>query len=243
MCCCPVVGGTVEAVQQQEDARPALIIAGGEGPATDDLPTTLLDATLVIAADSGLDTAARLGIDVDVAIGDFDSASAAGVAAAEQSGVELIAHPPDKDATDLELALELAVMREVTDLTVIGASGGRFDHELANVLLLCAKSWCSMSVTMVDERGRSLVVHDTRTLPVGEGALVTLLPIGGEASGVSTTGLAWELTDATLAPGSTRGVSNVAVASSPTVSIASGTLIAMLPWTSPDATTTLPSGN
>jgi len=236
------VDGTVEAVEQPSGDRPALIIAGGEGPATNELPTTLVAGTLVIAADSGLDTAQRLGIDVDVAIGDFDSASATGLAAATNAGVEVIAHPADKNATDLELALEFAVARGVDDVTVIGANGGRFDHELANILLLCSSSWASMAITIVDERARSLVVHRSRTLPVGEGALVTLLPIAGTATGVTTTGLAWKLSDATLAPGSTRGVSNVAVEPLPIVSVANGTLIAVLPWTSQEATTTLPSG-
>jgi thiamine pyrophosphokinase len=235
-----VAGGTVEAVQQQPRGSAALIIAGGEGPETNELATTLPLGTLVIAADSGLDTAARLGIDVDVAIGDFDSASSESVAAAEIAGVELIHHPADKDVTDLELALELAVARSIDDLTVIGAHGGRFDHELANVMLLCSPSWSSIAVTIIDERARSLVVQSWRTLPVSEGALVTLLPIGGEASGVTTSGLAWPLADATLAPGSTRGVSNVAVERMPTVSVTHGSLIAVLPWMSPEATA-LPS--
>lgn len=230
-------------MKEERSERRAVIIAGGDGPSTNELPTTLSGSTLVIAADSGLDTAARLGITVDVAVGDFDSASTAALDAARLSSAEIIEYPTDKDATDLELALEFAASRGITDLTVIGAGGGRFDHEFAGVLLMCSPRWSAMAITVVDERARSLVVHTQRTLPVGEGAIVTLLPIAGEARGVTTAGLAWTLENATLAPGSTRGVSNVAVTRLPTVSVAEGTLLAVLPWTTQETIPTLPSGS
>ncbi len=89
---------------------------------------------LVIGADSGVEHAAALGRHVDIAVGDFDSVSPAALAAAEAAGAEVLRHPPDKDATDLELALDLAVARGARRITVVGGHGGRFDHCLANAL-------------------------------------------------------------------------------------------------------------
>ncbi len=220
-------------------ATRAVIIAGGSAPSPGELTTVLEPGTLVIAADSGLDTAIQLGISVDVAIGDFDSVSADALAAARRSGIEVREYPADKDATDLELALELCLTAGIAQVTLIGAGGGRLDHELANVQLFASHRWAPMSITVVDDRARMFVVHDERNLPVGPGALVTLLAMGGPARGVTTRGLAWPLSDATLAPGSTRGVSNVAVSPTPSVEVDSGVILAIVPWID-DETTTLP---
>ena len=66
----------------------------------------------MIAADGGVDRALALGLHVDVAIGDFDSVTAAGLAAAEAAGARIERHPAAKDATDLELALDAALALE-----------------------------------------------------------------------------------------------------------------------------------
>ena len=74
------------------------------------LPPGVEDA-LVVAADGGLAEAVRLGLQVDVVVGDLDCASPAEVAAARQAGAEVARHPEDKDATDLELAIGAGARR------------------------------------------------------------------------------------------------------------------------------------
>ena len=95
----------------------------------------------VIAADSGADHALALGVPIDLAVGDFDSISAAGLATLERHGVRLERHPVDKEATDLELALDAAVAAHPRRVVVVGGTGGRLDHVLGELSLFAAGAY------------------------------------------------------------------------------------------------------
>jgi len=205
----------------------ALVIAGGDAPAPID--ATLAAAPLVIAADSGVGHALALGLAVDLVIGDLDSAVPDDVARAASSRARVDHFPADKDATDLELALDAARARVATSVTVLGIGGGRLDHLLANLLLLTHDAYAGLTVDALDGATWVRVVRTSRTLPGPIGSTVTLLPIGGPARGVRTTGLRWTLTDAALVPASTLGVSNEIVESPATVSVREGVLLAIQP--------------
>ncbi len=110
--------------------RTAMVIAGGDpvDPSVRDLLPHVGDVDFVIAADSGLDRAVELGLDVDLVVGDFDSADPAAVDAAVRRGTELERHPSEKDAIDLELAIDAARPRIFVvrhEITVCGRSGDR----------------------------------------------------------------------------------------------------------------------
>ena len=106
----------------------------------------LPDGALVIAADGGIDRALALGLHVDVAIGDFDSVSPAGLAAVEAAGRAIERHPAAKDATDLELALDAALALEPSRILVVGSSGGRLDHLLGSLLLLGDERYAGVTI-------------------------------------------------------------------------------------------------
>lgn len=192
---------------------------------------------VVVAADSGLHLAQELGLPVDVAVGDFDSAAPEAVADAERAGASIERHPADKDHTDLELALDAAVARGATRIVVLGVDGGRPDHALANLLLLGSEKYAGVAVETRSPSGRAVVVTDSATLPGKAGDLVSLLPLGGTAHGVRTTGLRFALADDDLDPGTTRGVSNVIDTTPATVTVTGGALLAVLPRESTDETT------
>jgi thiamine pyrophosphokinase len=205
----------------------ALVIAGGDPPAPID--AALAAAPLVIAADSGVGHALALGLRVDLVIGDLDSADPADVDRAVASGARVDRHAADKDATDLELALDAARALGATEVTVLGVGGGRLDHLLANLLLITHEAYADLTIDARVDDTWITVVRTMRELSGPVGATVTLLPIGGPATGVTTTGLRWTLTDAELTPASTRGVSNEIVTSPATVRVRTGVLLAVQP--------------
>jgi thiamine pyrophosphokinase len=188
----------------------------------------------VIAADSGVAHARALGLTVDVVVGDFDSIEPADLDAAVSAGARIERHPTDKDATDLELALAAALAEGATSVTLLGAGGGRLDHFLANALLLAAPEWAGLRLQALVGEARVVVVHATAELRGAPGSLVTLLPTGGPALGVRTTGLRWRLDRETLAPGTTRGVSNEMAAPVATVALDAGVLLVIQPHARPD---------
>lgn len=205
-----------------------LVIAGGDAPTAANL-AVLLPADHVIAADSGYDHARRYGVTVDVVVGDLDSITGGGRRAAVAAGIPLVEHPRDKDQTDLELALALALAHPAGRITVLGGHGGRLDHLLANVLLLASPALAAVEVEALLGPARVTVIRSTATLRGRVGELVSLLPVHGDAGGVTTQGLRYPLRGETLRAGSPRGVSNDFVAPEASVTVASGTLVAVQP--------------
>lgn len=209
-----------------------IVVAGGDPPkAGTPRPTTLTaaDAATVIAADGGIDRALALGLSVDLAVGDFDSVTAAGLAAAEAAGARLERHPAAKDATDLELALDAALGLSPARMLVIGASDGRLDHLLASLLLLGSERYAAVEIDAVLGNARAHVIRGSRAFAGAVGELVSLLPLHGPAEGVTTSGLAYPLRGETLAAGTSRGVSNLFAAAEAHVEVAHGVLVALLP--------------
>jgi thiamine pyrophosphokinase len=201
-----------------------VVVAAGSGPAVD-VPR---HAT-VVAADGGLERALALGLDVDVVIGDLDSASEAAVAAAERAGARVVRHPVAKDATDLELALDEAVALGARRVLVVASAGGRLDHLLASLLQLGSDRLAGLELDALVGEALVHVVRGERRLSGTPGEVVTLVPLGGPAAGITTTGLEYPLAAETLAPGSTRGVSNVFAATDAHVRVTQGVLLAIRP--------------
>lgn len=204
----------------------ALILTGG-----DPLPARIVDeipvADLVVAADSGYDQATRLGIPIDVLVGDLDSLQSTEIP--DHVLVEL--HPAYKDATDLELAIELVVRDQPQRLIVAGGGGGRLDHELATAELLCSPRWAGIEeIDWFSGRARAAVIRGRRILHGDSEDLITLIPVGGDASGISTVGLRWNLQDESLPAGTTRGVSNLFAGPVADIIVGSGCLLAVMPW-------------
>ena len=109
----------------------------------------------------------------------------------------------------------------------------RFDHALANVCLLALPDPAAAEVELLDAttKVRLLRGPDADGKPArmelagAEGDLVSLLPQGGPAQGVTTHGLLYPLANEDLPPGPARGLSNVRMASAASVSLRRGTLI------------------
>lgn len=205
-----------------------VVVAGGV-PGPTPIEPDVGEGTLVVAADGGVDRALALGLHVDVAIGDFDSVTAAGLAAVERAGARAERHPAAKDATDLELALDTALAASPARILVVGSESGRLDHVLSSLLLIAAPRYAGAEVDALLGGARVHVIHGSRTLAGVAGELVSLLAVHGPAEGVSTSGLVYPLTGETLVPGTSRGVSNVFAETQAHISLERGVLLAIRP--------------
>jgi thiamine pyrophosphokinase len=182
----------------------------------------------VVAADGGAERAAHLGLRPDLVVGDMDSLGVAARARLEAAGVPFQVWPAEKDASDLELALQAALARDPAHLVLLGVFGGeRLDHALAGVVLLSLPELIGRDVVCLDAgrrvrllRGPSEVVLQGPT-----GDLVTLLPFGVDALGVRTSDLAYPLHGERLRLGSSRGLSNVRITARARVSLRAGLLL------------------
>jgi len=205
-----------------------LVVAGGGKAPTVRVLLPPADA-VVVAADGGVDLALELGLRVELVVGDLDSASPSGLAAAEAAGARVVRHRRDKDATDLELALDEAAALGPRRLLVLGDDGGRLDHLLGALLLLGAERYAPFEVDALLGRARVSVIRAARELAGETGELVSLLALHGQAEGVVTDGLLYPLQGETLLAGSSRGLSNVFAAPQARVAVERGVLLAVSP--------------
>ena len=211
-------------------ARVVIVLTGGD-PVDPAVVPALPVGACVVAADSGLEQALRLGLHVDLAVGDFDSVSPETLALAEAGGCRLDRHPVAKDHTDLELGLLAAVSLGADAVVVVGGHGGRLDHLLANALALAAPALAEVAVEAWMGPARLHVARPMRPVVLDgrAGELVTLLALGGPAKRVRTEGLRYRLLDEDLHAGSTRGVSNEMVGTVAEVSLGEGVLLVVRP--------------
>ena len=206
----------------------ALVLANGELYKPDILRSRI-DAEafdLVLAANGGARYASILNVTLDAIIGDLDSLTDLG----EQgiSNTEFVSYPAEKDETDLELALLYAEERGVDQIVMVGAMGGRMDMAIANILLTTKASLSSCRIELWHgEQTGWFIKPPGEDIPGHPGDTVSLIPLGGDASGITTKGLKYSLKDEDLPFGPARGVSNMLEKPYAHVKLSDGLLLAV----------------
>ncbi|GMR02038.1 MAG: thiamine diphosphokinase [Acidimicrobiia bacterium] len=214
------------------DPKPlrAVIFAGGHLSAEPHIEPT----DLVIAADSGYDLCHTLGFDVDLIVGDLDSITAEGLARATEAGVPIDRYPTDKDASDLELALQAAVRAGAMQIAIYGGEGGRGAHLIAVALGLASRAWedIDLSWHIGNDTVHPVLPHRPLSLTAPHNTPITILPVG-DATGVTTIGLRWRLEDDALPRGTSRGLSNIVQGGAYTISLTDGALLVIVEGPTP----------
>jgi thiamine pyrophosphokinase len=212
--------------------RRVVVMLGGDTPDRRVRRFVPLLTEAVIAADGGIDHAIAWGLPIKIAVGDMDSVSLAGLAHLQQERIETERHPVDKEASDGELALEVALRWDPEEVHVFTGGGvDRLDHLLITIALLTHPSlatrrvwaWIGSTFIVPLQSGQSTAFTSR------PGTDITLLAVNGPAEGVRTAGLEFPLHDETLQPWSSRGLSNRTMAGAFSVSIEKGSLLVIRP--------------
>ncbi len=204
----------------------AVIFAGGTLRTGKAVHAAISEAELVIAADRGAATALQYGCTPSIVVGDMDSLDALPLEQLQAQGSQIIQAAVEKNETDTELAIQAAIKYGATSITLLGALGGeRFDHTMANILLLAG--FDTVPIRIVDGPSVCWLLRGPGNFPIDghAGDLLSLLPLTGNATGVRTNGLYYPLHDETLSFGKPRGVSNVFVAERAEVALEGGILL------------------
>ena len=173
----------------------------------------------IIAADGGLIHCKKMDITPDLIVGDMDSAPTELLE--EYSQVEIRRCSPDKDETDLELAIEAALSYNPEKVTIFGALEKRCDHSLYNLYLICRHP---KKVYIESEKEILFVINEETKIPCFPGQTISLIPLGNPCYGVTTKGLKWELENAVLDL-NFMSISNVCLNNFVKISINSGNLL------------------
>lgn len=203
----------------------AVVVSHGEVDPGD--AAHVRDADLVIAADGGTVHLEKWGITPKLVVGDLDSLPDGARERVAAAGGRVEVHPREKDRSDTEIALDRAVGAGATEIVIVGALGGpRIDHAMANTLLL-GRAGLGVPVRIVRGPLTMRLLRGGQRLELGGAVaeVVTLLALGGDATGVTTGGLRYPLAGETLKVGSSRGVSNEIAAPPAWVSCDGGALL------------------
>lgn len=194
---------------------------------TRDMTLSPRDGDLLIAADAGWLALKERGLAPHLAVGDFDSLGAV------PEGVPVVRHPVCKDETDMALAVAEGRRRGYDRFVLLGGTGGRTDHTLANLQLLTWLAHEGCRGLLLGPSSAATVIGDGGCWQMQQAAgTVSVFCQGDTAAGVTLRGLRYGLTDAVLTNDIPLGVSNAFTGAPASVRVKQGTLLI---WWEPDA--------
>ncbi len=183
--------------------------------------------SMVIAADHGLILADLCHLELDYIVGDFDSVPETLLGKYRDISTPIQTFPTEKDKTDTQIALELALMHNPDQIDIVGATGSRLDHVLANIHLLLLPLQLEVPGYIIDQHNKIYLKKECFTIEKEKqyGNFVSLLPFTDKVSGLTLKGFKYPLNSITLAGGSSLGISNEIREEIACVEFTQGTLI------------------
>lgn len=180
----------------------------------------------VIACDYGYSHAKKLSIKPNLIVGDFDSYTDR-----LPNDIPIIRVPSEKDDTDTMLAISQGLGLGYKSFTIYGATGGRLDHQVANLQI--AASVCAMGANcrIVDDKNILYTLKNgTLTLPRPQekNCFISVLSHTQKSYGVTLQGLKYPLDNYTMTNTYPIGVSNEFAEDFCTISVLDGILFVII---------------
>jgi thiamine pyrophosphokinase len=167
------------------------------------------DFDYITCADGGANNAYKLKIKPDSIVGDLDSINEKVRAYFTGEKVDFIKYPAQKNETDTEIALSHLIENGCNRIIMIGCSGKRIDHTMANIHLLYELAKKNIDAIMVDEYNSMEVILNEKSLTGKKGCTVSLVPLSESVKKITLHGFYYQLNNQDLYMGSSRGISNV----------------------------------
>ena len=202
-----------------------VIIANGDLEYTSDIIKIIKNAQMIISADGGARHLKTLNISPHVMIGDFDSISPDNYSFFKKKQAKILNFPLKKNHTDTELCVSYALENKASDITLLGVTGSRLDHTLANIFLLKKLAKLNIEARIINKHNEIFIVTDFIELKGRPKELLSIIPVTQNVTGVTLTGLEYPLKNASMQMGDSLGISNVFKGSVASISIKSGVLI------------------
>lgn len=188
--------------------------------------------TTVIAVDRGLMVADKLDIPINYVVGDFDSVPEYVLDKYRNinrinNDFQIMEYNPVKDSTDTHIALNLAMDLPCDEIVILGGTGTRIDHVLANIQLLQIPLEKGVKTIILDEHNKIYLINNRITLRKDKlhGDYISLIPYTEKVMNVTLEGFKYPLYNKTLVLGDSLGISNEIISDEANILLDSGTLI------------------
>jgi thiamine pyrophosphokinase len=212
----------------RDDQEPALIIANGEACNEEILGQLLEWSPFVVVLDGAIQKVLDRGIKIDVLLGDFDKPIDSENILSQQADIQIV-HTPNQDKTDLEKAIEFLIEKGHKAANIVWATGKRADHTITNLTNI-VRYKSAIKIVMFDNYSKIFPINNSFEKWYTQGTPISLIPIG-IASGISSSGLKYNLDNESLTLGFRSGNSNEALVDGfVKISLKSGELLLMECW-------------
>lgn len=196
----------------------AIITANVEG----DIKSCLgVEEYYIICADGGIDKALEEGITPNMVVGDMDSAKTV------PKGIEFFRALPEKDETDTLLCIDKAMEKGFLDIVIVGGTGGRLDHTIANLQTLKYAADKGANVSIKDGKNTAFILKTGSVRIPKENAYLSLFAYTEECM-VSVSGVKYPLQSHKLTSSFPLGVSNEFASAHADITVEQGSLLVVL---------------
>ncbi len=192
----------------REGQEPALIIANGQACSNELMGQLLEWSPYVVVLDGAISRIKELGIKVDVLLGDFDSQTEELDQLKATMPIEIV-HTPDQNKTDLQKGIEFLISKKFEAVNILWATGRRADHNLSNITDI-VRYRSQINIVVLDDYSRIYQLPKKFEKWYSKGTPLSLMPVGN-VSGLTTTGLMYNLHNESLQLGYRTSSSNEAV--------------------------------
>lgn len=162
----------------------------------------------ILCADGGIRHLIKAGILPDLIIGDLDSIDDKTRKKIKKKSLQYIKFPTKKDKTDTELAIDYAIDNNAKEIILIGATGTRLDHTMANIMLLNKLVKLGVKGRIIDKNNEIYLVNRQLSLEKKENTYVSIIPLLDDTLGVTLRGFEYEVENLDFKISSTLGISN-----------------------------------
>jgi thiamine pyrophosphokinase len=203
-----------------------LIVSGGERPPSELLNQIAVESDLIIGADKGCDSLYDSRIIPKYIVGDFDSANIEKVDYLKKCGAIKLEFNPEKDFTDTNSALNLAIEEGANEIILLGVTGTRLDHSFGNLGLLTNSLNRGVKATIIDKNNKMFIINNSTTLNRDKKyKYISFLSYGEIVKELNIRNAKYNLKDYDLLLGDTMTVSNEFIDENIYVEFKSGKLL------------------
>lgn len=185
----------------------AIIVGGGDPPNKTLIERYMVDNYVILAADSGGNILYEYGIAPDYLLGDFDSIDERALKELSNN-TDTIRLPREKDYTDTHIALLRAIELGANEIILLGCTGKRIDHFMANLCLLKVALEKGIPVFIVDDINEIFLVNKSTTIKGEKGQVFSLFSYCENTKGLTIKGGKYNLDNYNLDEGNNLTVSN-----------------------------------
>lgn len=187
----------------------ALILSGGNKPQDKIFDFYVADSQLIIGVDGGCKYLLERNIIPNYIVGDFDSSNQEDISFLESKGAIKYQYDSEKDFTDSEIAVELAIKNNIDEIIFLGGTGSRLDHTFANIGLMLKAKNKGVNLIIVDKNNKAYIVNKGCVFKRDENYnYISFLAYKEEVLNLNIRGAKYELVDFNLKVGEGRTVSN-----------------------------------